>query len=917
MKVALLVLVLVFSAAPLAYGHPFTERTIPDSTSNAPIGATEVVVFFSEAVDVGFSEIKVYDGAGNQVDKGDTSYYEGETSLIVTTAPMEDGFYTVSTKVLSKVDGHLVPGTFIFAAGSTVIDPSLLGDVEQEVVFLPEAGAKFPGMVGQTIVLGAAIASLAMWGRYGTNTDGGSRSTYHAKFMQLTGIGLGVVFASNILIIAVQALRVGASPLDLMGTYFGMVWAARMAVTVVLLVIWFVMDTRSLSGRGHMPMLALSLVLISTTSLVGHGAATEEPAALALDYVHNLVAAAWIGGIIYFAFVLLPSLPAPGREMLGLTLIPRFSMIFIVSLGIIIVSGPMLMWSVEGDVGLITESVFGRLLFLKLALASGMVAMGGYVQFRLQAGAKRAILSGGTPSVYSSLRRSLKGDVVMGIAILGVVALMTNATLPAGEVQRVEAQETIYGFSATEFSGDARIAVDIRPFSAGTNEITVRISDLAGNRLDDSEGIKVKIANPSRNIFSVEVPMEEAGPEGDGPSEFRGEVTFGFYSKWLMEISAERGQNPNETVTLELHVKPRLADINAEITEYDIPDGAAPLHIVHDNDGSLWISDTAGPRVWQFEPDGEVFTAYEFDGVNTTFLALHGGKVWFTDRPGNQIGHLDTATGDVFTAVIPKLDPLISGNRPLGIAVDSDGNAWATIVNKDRLVKYDPETGKFDEIVLQGRETLPFALAVDQAGTVWYSKTGTGTIGYVDDEGEPVDIETDFELAGPEALIFDELGNLWIAEHTGLAITRFNPVLGTFERNTVPDADSLPFGMAIDAYGNVWFAEHTVDKLGVFDPHNRDMTEFAVPTAGSFVQFVTSDEAGNIWFAEAQTGKIGVAKTTAVPVVPGQANGGGTELRYGEFAGPMMAAGIVAVSLFYVRAVREKRSIDGLVGAAS
>ena len=33
-----------------------------------------------------------------------------------------------------------------------------------ELVFLPEAGARFPGILGQTIVLGAVIASLLIWG---------------------------------------------------------------------------------------------------------------------------------------------------------------------------------------------------------------------------------------------------------------------------------------------------------------------------------------------------------------------------------------------------------------------------------------------------------------------------------------------------------------------------------------------------------------------------------------------------------------------------------------------------------------------------------------------------------------------------------------------------------------------------------
>ena len=98
--------------------HPFTEETIPSLTSNSPAGVTEVIVYFSEGVEIGFSELKVFDTDGNQIDNKDTTdYYEGEESLIVTTPPLEDGVYTVSTKVLSKVDGHLVPGAFLFAVG--------------------------------------------------------------------------------------------------------------------------------------------------------------------------------------------------------------------------------------------------------------------------------------------------------------------------------------------------------------------------------------------------------------------------------------------------------------------------------------------------------------------------------------------------------------------------------------------------------------------------------------------------------------------------------------------------------------------------------------------------------------------------------------------------------------------------------
>ena len=140
------------------------KKLFQNLSSNAPVGTTEVIVYFSEPIDINFSEIKVFDSNGNQIDNRDTKYLEGELSLIVTTSPLEDGVYTASVKVLSKVDGHLVPSAFLFGVGDVIIQDTSMPDVEAEIIFLPEAGARFPGILGQTIVLGAVIASLLIWG---------------------------------------------------------------------------------------------------------------------------------------------------------------------------------------------------------------------------------------------------------------------------------------------------------------------------------------------------------------------------------------------------------------------------------------------------------------------------------------------------------------------------------------------------------------------------------------------------------------------------------------------------------------------------------------------------------------------------------------------------------------------------------
>ncbi len=925
-KLLITLLIISSISIPFAAAHPFTEETIPSLTSNAPVGTTEVIIFFSEPVDMGFSEVKVFDTNGDQIDNKDTGYYEGELSLIVTTPPLEDGVYTVSTKVLSKVDGHLVPDAFLFAVGNVVIDPSML-EIERpsELVFLPEAGARFPGLVGQTIVLGAVIASLIIWGTQNKQSIKEEldkvEKFHHGKFMSITGIGLMLVFISDVLMIAIQTIRLETSPIEAIQTYFGTIWLARMIITVVLLGIWFGMDKRkSLSKKNQIPMLVASLVLIATTSMIGHGAASEQTPALVLDYIHNLVAAVWIGGIFYFVFTLLPTfsqLKEVNREKMSLVLIPRFSIAFIISVGIVIITGPTLMWFLESDVGLITQSVFGQLIILKIAIAAIMIALGGVFQFKVQKNAEKNF-SSGKILVHRKLKRSLRVDATLGIILLGVVALLTNGTLPAGEIQKVDAQEIVYGFKTLEFTENTKFDIDISPFSSGTNTILVKVSDFEGNPLYDSNQIKVKISNPSKNISPIEIPMEIIKQEEDKPIEFQGELTFGFSGEWLVEIEAQRTENASESKILNLLVKPRLTDIQTQITEYEFPEEAKPLFPIYDGKDSIWISDTSSPRLWQFSLETQEFTPYSFDGLTTTFLTQdNSGRVWFSDTPRNQIGFIDIQSKEITLKTIPDLDPIISKNLPLGIQADFDGNIWVIITNKDRIVKYVSELDEFEEFVLPERESLPFALTIDEDGKIWYSASGTGKIGFIDPkENKITEVSTETVLQGPEALLFDDDGSLWIAEHTGLAITRYNPVLGTFEKVSVPDSDALPFGMTFDRYGNVWFAQHTIDNLGVYDPDNNNLIEVPVPSETSFVQFMTSDGNDNVWFVEQQANKIGTVKMTEDPVIASQVQSSDDyEIKYTELASPLVALGIIAASLFYVKSIHDKRRLNSLINS--
>lgn len=873
--------VVVLALAGQAYAHPFMLETDPERLSSAHEGTSKITVQYSEEVELGFSELKVFDGAGNQIDNGDTAYHGGERALSVTVPPLQEGVYTVSSKVLSKVDGHLVPDAFVFGVGGAVAQEEAPA---AESVFYPEAAAAFPGLVGQTAALGALAASLLVWGWRGRGpaSEAGDAG---GGLMAVAGAGAVAVLASNILVLAVHAWRLESTPLDALGTAFGQTWIIRMACTAALLAAWFVArKNRMQSARSRLPMLAAALALAATSTMTGHGAATGLPAAAVLDYLHNVVAALWIGGVIYLCFGVWPSIASePRRGNLVLALVPRFSAVATASIGAVIITGPLLMWMLEDDPESIVSSTYGTLLAAKIALAVSMAGIGAYHQL---------VARGAPDRAYARMRRALKAESVLGVVLLGAVALLTNSALPAGEVGQAEASER--GFAAPVFSGDVRFDVEVFPFAPGSNSVSISPSVAGGGPVPDITEMRVKISNPGKNIPPIRAELERGG------DAYRGEAVFGFTGTWLVEVEAVRSDSPSAHASLELLVKPGLDGTTANITEYDMPEGSKPLYPLH-HDGVLWVSDSAMPAVWRF--DGEL-ERFDIGGQASQMLAAGpDGRIWYTDGAGAGIGYVDPATGETEHVDLPGVFPLHLKSVPGGIAAGPDG-VWITVVAKGTILRYDPGSGAFKEYRLQDQQSGPFAV-MERGGQIWFTESGTGKLGMLDPATGEIRYASTGPLSSPEALLDDGEGNIWITEHAGSALVKYNILLDSARRVPVDNPDALPFGMAMDARGNIWFAEHVVDYIGVHDPHGGGTDEIPVPTGSSFVQFLAADDEGNVWFAEQNGGKIGYVSVSDRPPAPVEREP--ERYRYSEVAAPLMAAGLAGAAVFFAKSFSEAR----------
>ena len=908
-----------FLGFPLASAHPFLLDSEPGQGQNAPAGTTQIITNYSEAVEIGFSELRVYDANGNQVDNKDTAYNGGETSLIVTTPPLEDGVYTITSKVLSKIDGHLVQAAIVFGVGDVKIDSSLLEKQENsETTFIPESIARFPGLVGQTIVLGGVIVSITIWSSQQTRfreVFADINEQFKIKFSKIIGIGVIATFASNFIMLGVQTWRLETSPLDVIGTTFGTTWLIRMIITIIIIGLWFWMEKKNeITIKGQIPLLIASLILIATTTMMGHGASTELEAPWILDYSHNLLSSIWIGGVIFFAFVALPTITKTEnsiKEKITLSLIPRFSGLFIIAIGILIITGPTLLWFLDDNVASLTDSTYGKLILIKIAIAAAMIGFGGMYQIKFL----KNMNDLEKLNISRKISKPLKFEAGLGIALLAVVALLVNSSLPAGEIQSADAIQGTFGYESVLFSENAKFDVKVLPAGIGSNTISVIVTSYDNKPLADISGLKVKVSNPQKNISPIEAEVTENIQ--DSVTKYSADATFGFAGNWQIELEAQRAENSNENAIFSLQIKPSLNDIRTEITEYDFPaEETAPLFPVYDGE-NIWISDAQKPRLWKFSIEDEQFTPYTFDGLTTIFMDIgKDGKIWFTDTPNSKIGSFDPKTEKFETIQLPQFNLAIKKSLPTSVGVDNENDVWVAVIDQSLLLEYNQSTKKFKIVNTITPEAGPTAIEIDDANNVWFAESLVGKLGKIDGETKEL---TEFTpqgepMAEPFALMIDKEENVWIAEHIGPAISKFNPILQDFKQIKISNPDSLPFGMAFDKYDNMWVAQHVIDSLVVYDQSSGQIIEIAIPTEGSFTQFVIADDNGDIWFVEQRGGKLGKVSISAVPSQIGTVQEvKSQDIMYVELVAPIIAAGIIATALFYVKSVRDKRRIDDLI----
>ncbi|MGH9976995.1 MAG: copper resistance D family protein, partial [Nitrososphaeraceae archaeon] len=150
--------------------------------------------------------------------------------------------------------------------------------------------------------------------------------------------------------------------------------------------------------------LILGSINIISNSMVSHNAAAEflPPLAISVDWFHMMAVSIWLGGLFYISLILLYAIRissnSPDYELYSnmkektmiirnsfslAVMLPYFSMIAVISLGVIGISGLYMAWLQLQSIGSLFDSTYGNILVIKLCVIAPMIVLGGYHQIKL------------------------------------------------------------------------------------------------------------------------------------------------------------------------------------------------------------------------------------------------------------------------------------------------------------------------------------------------------------------------------------------------------------------------------------------------------------------------------------------------------------------------------------------------------
>jgi len=436
-----------------AHALPVASDPLPGAILQQP--PRVVTMTFNKAPEPALSYINVLDTAGRHHEVGHAAASPTDPRVLsVGVADVGKGVYTVSWRTVASDDGHRITGSFTF--GVQVLPPSRFSTQEAAATSaLTAVGVAARAVYYIAIVFllgGIAVAVFVgppFWGRL--------RST-------LTGAWV-LAIISVVGITDSQLRSAGAGWDQLFHTSLWGSFATRLVPTLAgagALLIASLVSARL--QRWTMAAAGLGAALSTLADAAANHASTESNpvVSVALQWVHILAAAAWIGGLAAILLVI-SAVPAQLRSRL----LERFAIVAVGCLLVVTATGVLRSVAAIGSWQGLVTTLYGALVLAKVALILILAMLG--VLNRVNAMRATSPLNGA--------RRLGSTQVIVGVVALVLSSALVNVAPPSAIAIAFSGPAPLV---TTGTDGNTfKVHLEVSPGNVGFNHFTLTLTDYA------------------------------------------------------------------------------------------------------------------------------------------------------------------------------------------------------------------------------------------------------------------------------------------------------------------------------------------------------------------------------------------------------------------------------------------------------
>jgi copper transport protein len=646
----------VIGLASPAAAHSGLSSSDPPDGALLDVAPAAVTMSFTEPPDPELSSVIALDATGAELDIGPLEQGVPPRSLTFSLpASLGDGVYTVSWRVVSQADGHLTVGAFAFGVGTDpghVAAPDVHASAAPTISPLAVAG-KTLLYAGLVVAVGAAAVGL-----------GAFRGRVPGRRWLLRLAGVLAVGGAMAMVLA-EADTIGASVDDLLASGVGRPYVWLLVTTGLTLVLGgFASRSESRVLLALTGAAAASAMLVRATSGHAAGLSPALPAELS-QFAHFVAVGVWIGGLVLLLLLLRQRRAAdatadeasksmsdvetigafeasrrahdawgfpnagglPPAEVKAYSRMAGWALLVVVLTGILRTIGE------AGGIGnvrsLLTDTTYGTTLFVKVAVALVIVALGAFNRWR----SIPRLQSDG-----STMRRVVTVEIAAAVGVFGLTAVLTgfNPNLPdehAGD----EPMATSISASGSDFATTTRVELTVTPGVAGPNTFEARVLDFDDGAAIAADEVTLQLAPIGHiDVEATSLPME---PHEDGMWMAEG-TQLSLAGAWqaVVQVRAEA-----RTTEVPLILVTRADPVEPSIVHQEgLPD-IATFVLAGGEQLQVYLDPgTTGPNEFHV-------TAFDADGVElplssmTVVASMHEGEPEVLDATQLTPGHFSSS----------------------------------------------------------------------------------------------------------------------------------------------------------------------------------------------------------------------------------------------------------------------------------